>query len=184
MNYEINQQDSNLYLHQGFSLKKGNHFRNQGVVLNIQVPIGKRIVIDNSVRRRLNHFSINTHNDWDLDTDWEESNRWNSGIEYIMTNKGLKQLNQSNIDNYNDDHDGDNKVIEDYKKSKIELQKEYERKRKEAEELKKELDKPLDTTQSRYKKVVSFTSPGISSSKILSSELLETSKLLLMKLVL
>ncbi|MEI8098142.1 MAG: PspC domain-containing protein [Sediminibacterium sp.] len=184
MNYDINQQDSNLYLHQGFSLKKGNHFRNQGVVLNIQVPIGKRIVIDNSVRRRLNHFSINTHNDWDLDTDWEESNRWNSGIEYIMTNKGLKQLNQSNIDNINDDHDGDNKVIEDYKKSKIELQKEYERKRKEAEELKKELDKPLDTTQSRYKKVVSFTSPGISSSKLLSSELLETSKLLLMKLVL
>ncbi|MCX6336281.1 MAG: PspC domain-containing protein [Bacteroidetes bacterium] len=184
MNYDINQQDSNLYLHQGFSLKKGNHFRNQGVVLNIQVPIGKRIVIDNSVRRRLNHFSINTHNDWDLDTDWEESNRWNSGTEYIMTNKGLKQLNQSNIDNNNDDHDGDNKVIEDYKKSKIELQKEYERKRKEAEELKKELDKPLDTTQSRYKKVVSYTAPGLSSSKLLSNELLETSKLLLMKLVL
>lgn len=184
MNYEINQQDSNLYLHQGFSLKKGNHFRNQGVVLNIQVPIGKRIVIDNSVRRRLNHFSINTHNDWDLDTDWEESNRWNSGTDYIMTNKGLKQLNQSNIDNNNDDHDGDNKVIEDYKKSKIELQKEYERKRKEAEELKKELDKPLDTTQSRYKKVVSYTAPGLSSSKLLSNELLETSKLLLMKLVL
>jgi phage shock protein PspC (stress-responsive transcriptional regulator) len=157
INYGIEQEDSLVYLDRGFNLKKGTKFRNQGVVVTIQVPVGKKIEIDEKVNRRLNWFNINRH-----DIEWEDD--WNSGdyrglssnVEYIMTIGGLERANkrQDSYNNSNEDEDGDN-AVEEYKKSKEQLRKEYERKQKEAEELKKELDKPVDTTLPyKYKKTV------------------------------
>lgn len=149
--YGVEQDDSLVYLNRGFSLKKGTKFRNQGVIVNIQVPIGKKIQLDPNVNRRLNWFNINTgRNDFDWDEDWYSGDHrgLSSNVEYIMTPGGLERANKKELEEENKSD-----AIEDYKKSKEELQKEYERKQKEAEELKKELDKPVDTNRYRYQKV-------------------------------
>ncbi len=154
--YGINQQDSVIYLDRGFALKSGTRFRNQSVTVNIQVPIGKRIVITSSVNRKLN-YNINFGNrggDWDFDEDWSNKNEsWSSDVEYIMTAGGLERLSKQSSDEGDNE---DNNAMENFKKSKDELKKEYERKQKEAEDLKKELDKPVDSTRYRYKKATTL----------------------------
>ncbi|MEQ1623972.1 MAG: PspC domain-containing protein [Sediminibacterium sp.] len=195
MNYGINQQDSTVYLDRGFSVQRGTKFRNQGVVITIQIPVGKRILIDKKVQRRLNHFSLNNgRNDWDSDEDWNDYYGWDSDVEYIMTTGGLERIKDNQkidkVETSDQDNDGVSDAVEDYKKSKEELRKEYEKKQKEAEELKKELDKPVDTTQYKYKKAVVMNTQTSNKPAVAKKtgeqeeEFLETPKLLLMQMVL
>jgi phage shock protein PspC (stress-responsive transcriptional regulator) len=195
MNYGINQQDSTIFLDRGFSVQRGTKFRNQGVVITIEVPVGKRIMIDRKVQRRLNHFSLNNgRNDWDSDEDWNDYYGWDSDVEYMMTVGGLERVKDKHkinkVDNSDQDNDGNPDAIEDFKKSKEELKKEYEKMQKKAEDLKKELEKPIDTTQYKYKKAVAQNEviiPKTVSTKKADEqqeELLESPKLLLMKMVL
>lgn len=195
MNYGINQQDSTVYLDRGFSVQRGTKFRNQGVVITIQIPVGKRILIDKKVQRRLNHFSLNNgRNDWDSDEDWNDYYGWDSDVEYIMTTGGLERIKDNKkvdkVGTSDQDNDGVSDAVEEYKKSKEELRKEYEKKQKEAEELKKELDKPIDTTQYKYKKAVVMNTQSSNKPTVAKKtgeqeeELLETPKLLLMQMVL
>ncbi len=160
INYGINQMDSTIWMDRGFSLKKGTRFRNQGVQVTIQVPVGKRILIDRNVSHRLNWFHVD---DWEWDQEWNENNEdWRSNVEYIMTPGGLERIktqeeieDESSRKKKEEQRDKDNAeedAVEKYKKSKEDLRKEYERKQKEAEELKKELDKPIDTTRYRYQR--------------------------------
>lgn len=195
MNYGINQQDSTVYLDRGFSVQRGTKFRNQGVVITIQIPVGKRILIDKKVQRRLNHFSLNNgRNDWDSDEDWNDYYGWDSDVEYIMTTGGLERIKDNQkidkVETTDQDNDGVSDAVEDYQKSKEELRKEYEKKQKEAEELKKELDKPVDTTQYKYKKAVVMNTQTSNKTAVVKKtveqeeEFLETPKLLLMQMVL
>lgn len=157
--YAINQSDSTIWLDRGFSLKKGTKFRNQGVQVTIQVPVGKRILVDRNVSRRLNWFHVGPGaSDWEWDEEWHSNyESWSSNVEYVMTAGGLERIEQKKDEEeeknrrLNQDDD-DSDAIEKYKKSKEELRKEYERKKKEAEELKKELEKPIDTTRYRYQR--------------------------------
>ena len=159
INYGINQQDSTIWLDRGFALKNGMRFRNQGVIVTVQVPIGKRLLIDRSVSRRLNWFHMNMgHNsDWEWEDEWNNDYEyWNSDVEYIMTEAGLERTDKKEKKEEGND-EPDNDAVERYKQSKEELQKEYDRKQKEADELKKELDKPVDSTRYQYKKATSAT---------------------------
>lgn len=155
--YNISQQDSLLVLDRGFALQRGTKFRNQGIVVTLQVPVGKKILIDRSVARRLHWFHINFDSeDWDneWDNDWNNHESWSSNVEYIMTEKGLERTNKKS-DEENSDEENDK--VEKYKKSREELERELERKQKEAEELKKELNKPApvtDSTKYKYRKTV------------------------------
>ncbi len=152
INYGINQQDSLIHLDRGFSLQKGTKFRNQSVTVNLQVPVGKKIVIKGNVSRRLNSFNIHTgRNDWEFEDDWNNDYSWSTDVEYVMTPGGLERVDKD--EENNDDSD----AVEKYKKSKEELQREYDKKQKEAEELKKELDKPIDSTRYQYKKATVVT---------------------------
>ena len=161
IHYGIDQQDSLIYLDRGFSLQRGTKFRNQAVTVTIQVPVGKKIVITSSVNRQLTysfHFG-NRNNDWDFDEDWNNRyENWSSDVEYIMTPGGLERTNKKKNEEVNEDGNDDTEksAIEKYKKSKEELQKEYDKKQKEAEDLKKELEKPIDSSKYHYKKAVSY----------------------------
>ena len=160
IHYGLDQQDSMIYLDRGFSLQRGTKFRNQAVTVTIQVPVGKKIVITSSVNRQLTysfHFGRGGNNDWDFDEDWNNRyESWSSDVEYVMTPGGLERTNKIKNEDGNDDENADKSAIEKYKKSKEELQKEYDKKQKEAEDLKKELDKPVDSTKYHYKKAVSY----------------------------
>jgi hypothetical protein len=185
MNYGINQQDSTVWLDRGFSLQRGTKFRNQGVVVTIHIPVGKRILIDRTVQRRLNHFDVNNgRNDWDSDEDWNDNYGWDSDVEYKMTAGGLersdkkvKQVDESQNDN------SQQEALDNYKKSKEDLKKEYEKKQKEAEELKKELDKPIDSTQYHYKKSSANNVPVTTEGNTQLEDILD-SHILLMQMVL
>ena len=154
--YGINQQDSLVYLDRGFALQRGTKFRNQSVTVTIQVPVGKKIVITSSINRHLNysfHFGSG-RNDWDFDEDWSNKyESWSSDVEYVMTAGGLERVDKKDKEGENTD---ENNAVEKFKKSKEDLQKEYDKKQKEAEDLKKELDKPVDSTRYRYKKATTF----------------------------
>jgi hypothetical protein len=92
INFGIDQQDSLLYLNNGFTIPKGSKFRNQHILVNIQVPVGKLILIDRSVSKKFDRFHLsfggNNNWDWDEDRDWDY--HWNDDVEYIMTPRGLE----------------------------------------------------------------------------------------------
>jgi phage shock protein PspC (stress-responsive transcriptional regulator) len=146
--YSVNQQDSVLYLSRGFAVQKGTRFRNQNVMITIQVPVGKRIQIDRSVNRKLNWFHMDgRHDDWN--EDWEEYQSWMDNVEYIMTVGGLERVDKE--EEFSGET-GETDAMEEFKKSKEQLRKEIEEQQKELEEKKKELEKAGDSTNTyRYK---------------------------------
>lgn len=191
ISYSINQSDSTILLDRGFALKKGTKFRNQGVQLTIQVPVGKRILVDRTVSRNLNWFHVGNGYDWEWDEEWNSNNEdWNSNVEYVMTLGGLERIKSkedlAREKERKTESDTDNDAIEQYKKSKEELQKEYERKKREADELKKELEKPVDTTRYRYKKATAMNDAEIKADNEHKSDNqmpIEASRLLMMQMV-
>jgi phage shock protein PspC (stress-responsive transcriptional regulator) len=104
--FDTRQTDSTLYFPQGFAITPGEKFRNQQVLMIVEVPVGKRIVLDKNiddyhwfnieVNRR--HRGLNI--DWD--DNWDDSYSWSSNVEYIMTENGLKRT-----DKKSDGEDGD-----------------------------------------------------------------------------
>ncbi len=82
--FQINQQDSLLFVNQVTSISKNQKFRNQQVVVLIGVPEGKTINMQDC-----GSVSNYNNNIWELE-DWEMES--SESKEFIMTNKGLKPL--------------------------------------------------------------------------------------------
>jgi len=110
--FPVRQSDSILYLPHGFAVSRDQKFRNQQVLVSIAVPIGKKVVINSSVRE-YHWFSIsangrhirwnnNWNDDWsrdgDDDIDLENGYSWTSNIEYIMTANGLSRTDRKGAD--------------------------------------------------------------------------------------
>jgi hypothetical protein len=143
--YNVNQQDSLLYLDRGFGVPKGTRFRNQSVTITIQVPVGKRILMDRSVNRKLDWIHIGRRSDdWDGE-DWDSYQDWHEDVEYIMTVGGLERVDKDTEEKSEED------VMEDFKKSKEELRRQIEEEQRRLEEKKRELEKSDDSTRYRFK---------------------------------
>ncbi|MBS1597191.1 MAG: PspC domain-containing protein [Bacteroidetes bacterium] len=92
------QTDSILYLPPGFTITPRQKFRNQQVLVVVEIPVGKRIYIDRSVED-YHWFSINInrrHRGWNFDWDdqWDNSYSWESNVDYIMTNHGIERTDE------------------------------------------------------------------------------------------
>ena len=88
--------DSTLNLGSGLGIRSSSKFRGQGVVVEIQVPAGKKIRFDESVRHAFNPWIIRTS---DRDFSWRWSGRrryqsswddgdyfeWKPDVDYVMT---------------------------------------------------------------------------------------------------
>ncbi|HUR10632.1 MAG TPA: PspC domain-containing protein [Flavitalea sp.] len=92
INFEVTQRDSLLLLPKGFAISRNEKFRNQKVLVVIEVPVGKRIQLD----RRINNYNwfnvdFNRRGGWDIDwnENWDRTYGWNGNQEYIMTPDGL-----------------------------------------------------------------------------------------------
>ncbi|MBC7850571.1 MAG: PspC domain-containing protein [Chitinophagaceae bacterium] len=102
--YNVTQWDSILYLDKGFSIPRGAKFRNQHILVSVKVPIGKRIIIDRSVNRKLNRwFSLGSDGRYWRDWEWENDGYWVTGdhnrdIEYIMTPGGIERVEDLDAD--------------------------------------------------------------------------------------
>ena len=95
INFSITQKDSLLQLDKGIGITQKNKFRNQGVIINVYVPVGKRIRIDRSLNwNNTIHFDNSTNDGWDNDNinNDQEEKGWRQNIEYIMNSDGLYTL--------------------------------------------------------------------------------------------
>jgi hypothetical protein len=120
--FSIEQKDSVLLLPEGFAISSNDKFRNQQVLVRIEVPVGKRIWLNDAV----NHYSwfdINVNNRRGWNVDWndyrDESYSWNTNTEYIMTPDGIKKvkdLDQSELKK------GHFKLIIDENGDKVEIE--------------------------------------------------------------
>lgn len=95
INFQTYQVDSILYLPKGFSISKNERWRNQQVLLILQVPVGKRFTLDRSVSR-YDWFEVryNHRGGLDIEDTWERTYWVEAGKEYIMTPDGPKQVSK------------------------------------------------------------------------------------------
>ncbi len=109
IDFPVNQMDSIVNLPRGFNISKAGKFRNQQVLLLIDVPVGKKIEIDHTIYE-YSGFNLDLgdgYNDWDWNDDWRNDYSWNSNVEYIMTNDGLKPTHPEEVKDDNEDNNPD-----------------------------------------------------------------------------
>jgi len=105
--FPVSQSDSIIQLPGGFSINREQKFRNQQVIVVVYIPVGKKIMIENSVNR-YDWFNLNVgrrHINWedgrnDYSNDYDDEGfslqnnyNWNSDVQYIMTADGLQRVN-------------------------------------------------------------------------------------------
>ena len=131
INFPITQADSVIQLPGGFPITRDQKFRNQQVIVAVYIPMGKKIMMDNSLNRydwfSLNvgrhHLNLDDHDQYDASYDDEgfslENNfYWNSGVQYIMTSGGLQRVNA--MGKYDDRPERPEKQERPEKKEKVE----------------------------------------------------------------
>lgn len=97
--FAVDQNDSLVLLPNWFMVSKENKFHNQQVVVNVAVPVGKKIMIDRSVNR-YDWFNLNVNRrrginvNWD--DDWGNAYSWRTNVPYMMTESGLERLDKNN----------------------------------------------------------------------------------------
>ncbi|MBC7827470.1 MAG: PspC domain-containing protein [Chitinophagaceae bacterium] len=95
--FNIDQKDSVVILPKGFPISRNDKFRNQQVLVVIEVPVGKRVQIDRSIDN-FEWFNIdfNRRRGWNFDWDenWDHTFHWESNKEYIMTPDGLERVDR------------------------------------------------------------------------------------------
>ncbi len=111
IDFNILQEDSMLLLAKGgFAISKNDKFRNQQVLVIIEVPVGKKIEINNSIRDykwfninigRRNGWNISDNDEWN--DQWDDKYGWDANTEYIMTSSGLERTDKK-IDTGNDEN--------------------------------------------------------------------------------
>ena len=142
--FNISQADTVLALTKGIAITREEKFRNQQVIVTVAVPVGKRIKINEKIG--WDHVRVDFGRDdyWDWEDHAEtEAYRWRHDVEYIMTPTGLER-----VDKKADDEDGGSSsdVIEDYRKSREQIEREREQKLRELDELNRELEKSADSS--------------------------------------
>ena len=109
--FNVEQKDSFLLLAPGFAITPSQQFRNQQVLVIIEMPVGKKILLQTSVDG-YRWFNVNSRRwpesgfsvDGNNSNDFEE---WNSNVEYIMTEDGLQRTHRL-IDSDKEDDDENN----------------------------------------------------------------------------
>ena len=103
--FPVTQSDSVLQLPGGFSITRDQKFRNQQVIVAVYIPIGKKIMMDNTVNRyewfnlNFSHQHLHWDDNWRKADDYDQEGfalnnnfYWNSGVQYIMTAEGLQRV--------------------------------------------------------------------------------------------
>ena len=96
INFNVEQRDSVLLLPKGFAISRNEKFRNQQVLVIVEVPVGKRVQVDHKVEDyEWFHINYNRRRGWDNDNDWDDSYGWQSDRELIMTpDQGLQRVDK------------------------------------------------------------------------------------------
>ena len=86
--FNVTQENGTLMLPNGFPISRQDKFRTQQVLVIIDVPVGKKIELDRSLRH-FDWFDFNyERRGWNSGDRWDERYWIDTGKEYIMTDKG------------------------------------------------------------------------------------------------
>jgi phage shock protein PspC (stress-responsive transcriptional regulator) len=182
INFDLQQKDSTLFLDKGIAINKTDKFRNQHVIMTLAVPVGKRFKITNKgwaqVNVRVNKkgwrsetnsgFIINDGfdgDDWERELDTDAFD-YDHDVEYIMTPTGLERVD--GVKTSNDDNEDPEQLksrLQELKREREQiennLKKTWEQKQKEADDIKKQLDKTNDTLKRNSTKTLSKVSDTV-----------------------
>lgn len=92
--YAVSYADSVLDLGSGFGIDRSSKFRAQEVMVEIRVPVGKKLRFDPSVTDKLEPMNVRIgssgpkRRSWDDDWDDDRSFNWQTGVDYVMTETG------------------------------------------------------------------------------------------------
>jgi len=95
--FPITQSDSTLYLPKGFAITVNDKFRNQQVLVVVEVPINKKIEVDRNLEQyKWFNISMNGRRGWNIEWDdrWDNAYYWNNNKEYVMGPDGLRDLDK------------------------------------------------------------------------------------------
>jgi phage shock protein PspC (stress-responsive transcriptional regulator) len=105
INFPVEQKDSILTLSRGFVITPQQQFRNQKVLLVIEMPVGKKILMKRNLED-FKWFNVNRkrwrNNGVDIewgDSDNDDINSWTPEVEYVMTENGLERTSKNYRDN-------------------------------------------------------------------------------------
>lgn len=156
--YHITPRDSVLDLASGYAIDKDSKFRGQQVEIEIQVPLGKKIRFDRTVREKLNPARFTVKRTYrrsrfrGIEIDDDFGFNYITNVDYTMTKDGLTDASGRKIndpDNRHYDENGNyNRSSRDYRydqrtEDSIEIQdrlKEEKRKREESDSIIKDLE--------------------------------------------
>lgn len=93
--YAVSYTDSVLNLGSGYGIDKASKFRGQKVMVEIRVPVGKKLRFDESITDKLEPINVRVkmndrrnRGDWDMDWDEDDYFDWETGVDYVMGTDG------------------------------------------------------------------------------------------------
>ncbi len=98
ISYKVSQLDSVLQLPISFPITTDTKFRNQQVMVQVKVPVGKEIFIDKRADE-LSWYSVRAGQrglNIQIDHDYEEST-WRTGVWYVMKEDGIERKNKDEL---------------------------------------------------------------------------------------
>ena len=180
--------DSVLNVGSGIAIGRESKFRGQEVVLEISVPVGKRILFDESMAEKLHPFSIRlsdnrgwkrnwNRRDWNVEFDYDQFFDWDVNVEYIMGNDGRlvnpnkpaeeKSTNQNEY-RYKTDEELKNEIRQREQKVREEMKKIEEDKKRLNDSLNKKSNSSESLDSEEDVSSVSFNSPIFSLVKFMN----------------
>ena len=106
--YKISYRDSILDLGSGFAIDKESKYRGQRVEIRVEIPVGKKIRFDETVRYKLNPFRVRVRNRRGININFDNeyhSFPWKSNTDYVMGEDGnLKNADGTPVINYDNNY--------------------------------------------------------------------------------
>lgn len=181
-------QDSVLNVGSGISIDRESKFRGQQVVLEIQVPVGKKIRFDESMAEKLHPFSIRTSDNhgwkrnwnrrnWNVDFDFDEYFDWDVDVDYTMGSDGRlvnpnkpenEKTTNKNEYRYKSDKELKDEIQQREQKVKEEMQKIQEDKKRLNDSLNKKSSSSESLDSEDGESSVSLNSPIFSLVKFMN----------------
>jgi hypothetical protein len=181
-------QDSILNIGSGIAIDRQSKFRGQQVVLEIQVPVGKKIRFDESMAEKLHPFSIRTndnrgwkHNwnrrNWNIEFDYDEYFDWDVDVDYTMANDGKlvdpnKPIQEKTTNKNGYRYKSDQELKDEIQQREQKVKEEMQRIEADKKRLNDSINKKSSSTESLdsedEESSVSFSSPIFSLVKIMN----------------
>lgn len=162
--FNISSQDSILNLGSGLTINSSSKFRGQGVIVEIEVPVGKKIRFDESLENAYSPWVVRrtaTYRNWGtpryrIDWDYDEYFSWDVNQDYVMTSDGKLKKPEEVIK--------DKKGVRELKTSADSLrqrieerEKQNERDRQKLDEMQENANSQESTTKAQTKKEQPYT---------------------------